>query len=144
MNAKAAVLVMVALVPLGCAGGAARRGGNSLEGTTESRPADGPRVDQRIVIGSGSLDRKLRFGDLVSRQEGLLLHVQVSIENTTSKPVRFEYRWEWTDATGFQLGDTLSSWQPSVVDASGRKLLSGVGPGPGAVNFRLYIQEATS
>jgi uncharacterized protein YcfL len=136
-------LALVALAPLGCASGP-RHGGNSLEGTTETRPADGPRIDQRIVIGSSSLDRKLAFGQVLTRQEGLLLHVQVSIENTTRKPVRFEYRWEWTDATGFQLGDTLSSWHPEIVDADAHKLLTGVGPGPGAVNFHLYLRDATS
>jgi uncharacterized protein YcfL len=144
MSARTAVVVALALLPLGCAGSEPHHGGNRLEGTTETAPAPGPGVDQRIIIGSSSLDRKLRFGQVLSRQEGLLLHVQVSIENATSKQVRFEYRWEWSDATGFQLGDTLSSWQPGVVSPDARLLLSGVGPGPSAVNFRLYVREATS
>lgn len=143
MRAHGAVLFVVVIGALGCAAGGGR-GGNLLEGTTESRPAPGSALDQRIVIGSSKLDRRLRFGDVVTRQEGLLLHVQVSVENTTGKPVSFEYKWEWTDATGFQLGDTLSSWQPGVVDANGRKLMSGVGPGPSAVNFRLYLRDASS
>jgi uncharacterized protein YcfL len=129
------VSALVVLSVTSCAG----RGGNRLEVATASQ-----RLDQRIVIGSKNLERKLSFGDVVSRQEGLLLHVQVSLENVTGKPVSFEYKWEWSDASGFQLGDTLSSWQPAVVDANAHKLMSGVGPGPSAVNFRLYVRDATS
>lgn len=114
---------------------------NTLQGVTERRPASGPAVDEHVIIGSPALGKELTFGDVVSRREGLLLHVQVALENQSKHTVDFEYRWEWTDADGFQLGDTLSAWQPTVVNGRERKLLRGVGPGPAAVNFRLYVRK---
>src|SRR5262245_50921862 len=95
--------------------GGCGRPANRLEGVTEVQPPPGPAVDERVVINSRTLDRKLRFGPVLTRKEGLILHVQVSVENPTKNIIPFEYRWEWTDASGFQLGDTLSSWQPAVV-----------------------------
>ncbi len=124
--------------------GACTHPANRIEGVTQTAPPPGPGVDTRVVLGSTALGRKVRFGDVLTRQEGLLLHVQVAVENTTTKALALEYRWEWTDATGFQLGDTLSAWQPAVIGGNERKLMTGVGPGPGAVNFRLYLREAGS
>ncbi|MBI3782880.1 MAG: YcfL family protein [Deltaproteobacteria bacterium] len=114
---------------------------NTLEGRTEPPRPSQPTASERVVIGSPGLARDLKFGDVVTREEGLLLHVQVSLENDTKSAVNFEYRWEWTDADGFQLGDTLSAWQPGFVNGGERKLLGSVGPGPAARNFRLYVRR---
>lgn len=94
-----------------------------------------------VTVNSSSLDRRIRFAAAMSRREGMILHAQVGLENVTGGPLAFEYRWEWTDADGFQLGDTLSNWQPGVVNAKERKMMSAAGPGPSAVNFRLHVRE---
>ena len=114
---------------------------NTLEAVTETRPAPGPATTERVIIGTAALGREITYGDVITRREGMLLHVQVAIENQTKHTVDFEYRWEWTDAEGFQLGDTLSAWQPAVVNGKERKLMTGVGPGPAAANFRLHIRK---
>ncbi|MEO8604703.1 MAG: YcfL family protein, partial [bacterium] len=87
---------------------------------------------EQVLIDNAALGRALKYGDVVARKEGLILRAQVAIENASSSVVSFEYRWEWTDADGFQVGDTLSTWQPALVNGGERKLLSGVGPGPTA------------
>ena len=51
---------------------------------------------------------------------------------------------EWLDAGGFQLGDTLSNWQPGTIGGNERKVLTGVGPGPQASDFRLYLRSPAS
>lgn len=114
---------------------------NTLEVTTEKRPPSGPATSEYVNIGSASLAREITYGDVITRREGLLLHAQVVLKNTTKHKVNFEYRWEWTDAEGFQLGDTLSAWQPAVINGQEQKLITGVGPGPAAANFRLYIRR---
>jgi uncharacterized protein YcfL len=133
---KLALLGAVAALGFGCAAAPS----NVLEGDTAVRQRTGPAVSERVVISSRALSRALKYGEVVTRREGLLLHVQVAIENVRRAPVDFEYRWEWTDAEGFQLGDTLSRWQPTSVNGNEHRLLTGVGPGPAAVNFRLYIR----
>jgi uncharacterized protein YcfL len=92
---------------------------------------------ERIVVRGGPI----RYGNVVTRREGTILHAQVELVNTSSSDQSFEYRWEWTDASGFQLGDTLSSWQPGFIGGKERKLMTGAGPGPSAADFRLYIRK---
>lgn len=133
-RALALVAVAATIGTVGCV-----RPANHLEVVTDA--ASAATTDQRIVVSSRALDRRVRFGEVVSRKEGLILHVQVSLENTTSSVVPFEYRWEWTDGSGFQLGDTLSSWQPAVLNGNERKLMTGTGPGPSATSFRLYVRD---
>jgi uncharacterized protein YcfL len=68
----------------------------------------------------------------------------VALENETRGDLAVEYRWEWTDADGFQLNDTLSSWQPLVIGGRQRALVTGVGPTAGAADFRLYVRRSES
>lgn len=133
------LLVASAIALLGTSCAASRS--NVLVGATEARRPSATPVSDRVIIGSRALARKLAYGEVVARREGLILHVQVALENLARGPVAFEYRWEWLDAAGFQLGDTLSRWHPAFVNGNERKLLSGVGPGPAAVNFRLHVRS---
>lgn len=115
---------------------------NTIAVTSQPRPPSDQILSERVVIENAALGRTLKYGEVVARKSGLVLQAQVAIENVSSSGVSFEYRWEWTDAEGFQLGDTLSNWQPAVVNGGERKLLTGVGPGPAAANFRLYLRPA--
>jgi len=54
-----------------------------------------------VVISASGLGRKITYGDVVSRREGMLLRVQVALENQSKNTVPFEYRWEWTDGKAF-------------------------------------------
>ena len=101
----------------------------------------GPVPRERVIIHART---PIRYGTVVTRHEGLVLQVQVSLENTSRRDQRFEYRWEWLDAGGFQLGDTLSNWQPGTIGGNERKVLTGVGPGPQASDFRLYLRSPAS
>jgi uncharacterized protein YcfL len=98
-------------------------------------------MSSHVTVNSSTLQRHLRFGQAITRQEGLLTHAQVALENQTSGTLAFEYRWEWTDADGMELGKTLSTWQPAVIYGKERKLMTGAGPGPNAVNFRLLVRD---
>lgn len=120
------VAALCAAVVLGCG-----HPSNVLERT------DSPE-STRVIIHASS---PIRYGKVVTRTEGLILHVQVELENTSRSDQTFEYRWEWTDAGGFQLGDTVSSWQPAFIGGKDRKLMNAAGPGPSAVNFRLYVRK---
>ncbi|MFN2426509.1 MAG: YcfL family protein [Candidatus Binatia bacterium] len=132
LAALPALLMFVALQ--GCSTGAS----NTIDvGIGTGEPS-------RVTINSSGLKRRIAFGNVVTRQEGLLQRGQVALENRTGGTLAFEYRWEWTDADGFQMGDTLSSWQPGIINGKERKMMSSVGPGPRAVNFRLYLREPTN
>lgn len=121
--------------------GCASRASNVLEASSDVRPPSGPDMSERVIISASGLGRKLVYGDVATRREGLLFLVQVTLENKSKSAVNFEYRWEWTDAEGFQVADTLSSWQPGVINGRERKLLSATSPGPAAANFRLYLRS---
>jgi uncharacterized protein YcfL len=96
-----------------------------------------PLPSERVVVRS---DLPIRYGDVLSREVKRILQVQVALDNVSDRDQAFEYRWEWTDAAGFELGDTISSWQPAFIPGKGRKLMTSSGPGPNAVNFRLYVR----
>jgi uncharacterized protein YcfL len=128
-------ITLVVLLSIAALGNGCVRPSNVLEHN------ETPITTERVLISSNI---PIQYGRVVTRTEGLILHAQVELENTSRGEQSFEYRWEWTDAQGFQLGDTLSSWQPGFIGGKDRKLLSGVGPGPGAVNFRLSIRKPGS
>lgn len=115
---------------------------NTIDVKSQPRPLSDQVLAEHVVIENAALGRRLKYGEVLARKTGLVLAAQVAIENVSSSGVSFEYRWEWTDADGFQIGDTLSNWQPAVINGGERKLLTSVGPGPAAVNFRLYLRPA--
>jgi uncharacterized protein YcfL len=126
MNARLSAAVFLLVAGVGCS-----RPANLIEHTTE------PTLDSRIVVN----DRlPVKYGQVSTRREGLIQHARVELVNTSNNDQGVEYRWEWTDADGFQLGDTVSSWQPAMLAGKTRMLLNGAAPGPGAVNFRLYMR----
>jgi uncharacterized protein YcfL len=123
------MLVVLAAVAVGASGCA--RPVDTLESIHEPVPS------QEVVVRSGL---PIRFGEVLRRQQKRILQVQVALSNASTADQSFEYRWVWTDADGFELGDTLSSWQPAFIAGGAQKLLTSSGPGPSAVNFRLYIR----
>lgn len=76
------------------------------------------------------------------RTEGEPLVVQVSIYNSTSKPQRFLYQWEWIDANGLTLvSSSRDSWRQETIRGREVRSLQGVAPAPGITDFRLKITE---
>ena len=141
MRRLTVTLVAIAVGSLGLVSGCTPRKPQAVN-TFDVHAGDGGGIaSTQVVVGSPRLDNTLRFGEPVARRDGLLMHAQIPVENLSDKGVAFEYRWEWTDADGFQLGDTLSYWQPGFVDGASRKLMGSTGPGPAATNFRLHLRE---
>lgn len=139
MSGAVRVLPLIALLAMaGCS-----TASNNMEVVSERAPRDAS-LSGHVNVNSRLLKSRIGFGEAITRQEGMLQHAQVTLENRTGSNLSFEYRWEWTDKDGFQLGDTLSSWKPAVINGKERKLMSSTGPGPGAVNFRLYVREPGS
>ena len=133
-EAAALVATLVAtLVAGGC-----HRAPNVLEATVSRTGV----VDPRVVVNAPGLGEQLRYGEIVARREGRVLRVQVALENETRDDLAVEYRWEWTDPDGFQLGDALSVWQPLVLGGRQRALVTSVGPAPSASDFRLYVRRS--
>lgn len=132
MTKRTMAAVAAILVAGGC-----HRAANVLEATASRMGV----VDPRVVVNAPGLGEQLRYGEIAARREGRMLHVQVALENETQGDLAVEYRWEWTDGEGLQLGDTLSVWQPLVIGGRQRELVTGVGPAPSASDFRLYVRR---
>lgn len=101
-------------------------------------------TDTRVVVNAPGLAEEVRYGEVVARREGRILHVQVALENSTHGDLPVEYRWEWTDDAGMQVGETLSSWHPLLLGGGQRALVTGVGPTENAREFRLYVRRGKS
>lgn len=121
----------------GCAG---RKHARTVAGGS-AEPDERAALMERVVVVP-PLDRSLAVIDARARWEGMIRRVEVTVENRTAAPLGVEYRWEWTDADGFEVGETQASWQPAVVDARGEKTIGESGPGPSATTFNLRLRKA--
>jgi uncharacterized protein YcfL len=73
-----------------------------------------------------------------------MLKVQVELLNKTKSIQRFNYQFEWFDAQGMQINNTLSVLRPDVIDGSQDKFISGVAPTPSCTDFRVRFMRAKS
>jgi len=97
--------------------------------------------DKRIITDAG-LNRAVRIVG-VNETPGVLLKVQIELQNTTSSLKRFNYRFEWFDTTGMQVS-TAASYKPRQIEGKENLFISDVAPTLAAKDFRLKLIENTN
>lgn len=92
-------------------------------------------------INDGVLGRMLSFQEVTVKQVGGdgTRQVQVTITNTTSRDVAFEYRFVWYDGKGFEVS-SLAAWLPAVLGAGESRGFVSTAPGVDAASFRLMVR----
>lgn len=124
------VLVVVALVMVGCKGTAASRVEvNAVEDTMQVQPGD-------VFI-----DGKLRVEDVKTKIEGGILSWQVVFKNTRTYTINAEYRVKYFDATGWELTTGMTAWKPLILVGLETVNVQGSCPVPGATKFTFYFRE---
>jgi uncharacterized protein YcfL len=98
-------------------------------------------VNNQRVLTDASLNRKVSIvGVNEALTPGGLLRVQVELVNRTSSYQRFNYRFEWFDANGMQVGGT-SAMESAQIEGQESKYLTRVAPTPTCKDFRLKLIE---
>ena len=99
-------------------------------------------ADQRAITDS-SLKKKVDIvGVNTSMTPGGLLKAQIEIQNRTRSLQRFNYRFEWFDASGMQVNNVTSALLPDQIEGKEDKFISGVAPTPNCKDFRVKFIEA--
>lgn len=77
-----------------------------------------------------------------SKVDGDLLNVQVEVENTLPYESRFDYKFDFYDASGRKLYNPLTGFRQEQVPAGGFVDISGQSTSPKATDFRLTLTNA--
>lgn len=83
---------------------------------------------------------------IISANQGIvsgnLLKVQVVLRNNIALRKTFNYKWEWYDANGMMVDTpTTRLWQVARMQPKESIVVTGIGPNPNVVDFRLKLVE---
>lgn len=69
-----------------------------------------------------------------------LIEIIIDIENKSSQKLSVQYRVKWLNNDGFEVGESLSSWEPLFLDARDNKKIKEIAPMPTASSYKLYFR----
>jgi uncharacterized protein YcfL len=93
-----------------------------------------------LVTGDPVLARAVSIRDLAAVDGGGLPAVVFELVNRSGGELRFEYRFQWTDAEGLEIEDPQRVWTPIVLAAPGSVPMRTSAPRPGAVRWTLEVR----
>jgi uncharacterized protein YcfL len=102
---------------------------------------EGKRVlEKRVTYESGSLEGDLQIVDLKSAMVNDIMRAQATLRSRDRDTLPFEYRFEWFDANGFEVG-TKEAWKPLLLSGKETKNIQSTAPDPRAREFVLKLRE---
>lgn len=98
-------------------------------------------MDTRVTVAPG-LYGDLYVSDVRCVKGGSgVLTMQANVVNNTSSQLRLQWRVQWLDADGMEIETIVSTWSDVAVQPYAIKGLKSTGPGPDAVDMRLYLRK---
>jgi uncharacterized protein YcfL len=132
------IIPTLALVALGLAGCA-----TSVNTIQRANPQATPSLvaDQRVITDS-TLARKLATVSVnEAKVSGNLLKIQVTLENLSSRPQAFTYKFDWIADDGMELSGPTGGWKQIQLEGREVRAISAIATNPRAVDFRLKVRE---
>ncbi len=128
-------LAALALLATGCA--------TSVNTVSRAEPQATPNyVNDQRVITDASLGRKLAIVSVNDATvSGDLLRVQVTLENKSSKPQAFTYKFTWIGQDGMELSAPTGGWKQIQLQGRETRAVAAIATSPSAVDFRLALRE---
>lgn len=121
--------------------------GSGCEMTNTAERAEPIAQSDPVVLKKVQPDPSLKGQvEIVSANQGIvsgnLLKVQVVVRNNWALRKTFNYKWEWFDVNGMVV-DTPATrvWQVGRLQPKESMVLTGIGPNPNVVDFRLKLVE---
>jgi uncharacterized protein YcfL len=130
-----ATALAAALLGAGCA--------TSVNTVSRAEPQATPSyvADQRVITDA-SLGRKVAIVSVnESKVSTNLLKIQVTLENRSSKPQAFTYKFDWIAQDGMELSGPTTGWQQIQLEGREVRAVSAIAPTPTAADFRLKLRE---
>ncbi|AKC81614.1 hypothetical protein IMCC26134_00395 [Verrucomicrobia bacterium IMCC26134] len=98
-------------------------------------------ADQRVITDS-TLARKLATVSVnEAKVSGNLLKIQVTLENLSSRPQAFTYKFDWIADDGMELSGPTGGWKQIQLEGREVRAISSIATNPRAVDFRLKVRE---
>jgi uncharacterized protein YcfL len=132
------ILPVLALAALGLTGCA-----TSVNTVQRANPQATPSYvsDQRVITDT-TLARKLSTVSVnEAKVSGNLLKIQVTLENNSSKPQSFIYKFDWIADDGMELSGPTGGWKQVQLEGREVRAVSAIATSPRAVDFRLKVRE---
>ncbi len=125
---------LVALLVVACAG--------TAPNILQVQAGPGGLSSKKEEINDPSLARQLVFGEVNVKplDLGSSMEVQVMIQNIVKRDIKFEYRFIWYDASGFEISSS-TAWIPSFLSGREARGFKSTAPGPNAVSFKVMIRK---
>jgi uncharacterized protein YcfL len=124
-----------ALLASGCA--------TSVNTVSRAEPQATPNyvADQRVITDA-SLNRKVAIVSVnESKVSNNLLKIQVTLENRSSKPQAFTYKFDWIAQDGMELSGPTGGWKQIQLQGREQRAVSAIATSPTAADFRLKLRE---
>ena len=93
----------------------------------------------KLVLGSEDLLGKVALGDTRLRPVGVLTQAQVTVQNLTDNRYTLEYRFDWRDSQGFDVG-SLNTWHRFTLTPRQTQTFNSVGKTPQATNIVFNVR----
>jgi len=93
----------------------------------------------KLVLGSEGLLGKVALGDTRLRQIGTLTQAQVTVQNLTDNRYTLEYRFDWRDSQGFDVG-SLNTWHRFTLTPRQTQTFNSMGKTPAATNIVFNVR----
>ncbi|GAB4293294.1 MAG: hypothetical protein Fur0034_00250 [Desulfuromonadia bacterium] len=102
---------------------------------------EGKRIlEKRVTYESGSLKGDLEIVDLKSGMVNDIMRAQATLRSRDRDTLPFEYRFEWFDTNGFEVG-TKEAWKPIILYGKETRNIQTTAPDPRAREFVLKLRE---
>jgi uncharacterized protein YcfL len=131
----ASAALAAALLASGCA--------HSVNTVSRAEPQATPNyVNDQRVITDASLGRKVGIVEVIDNKvSGNLLKVQVTLENRSSKPQAFTYKFDWIGQDGMELSSPIGGWKQIQLEGREVRAVAATATSPAATDFRLKLRE---
>lgn len=108
---------------------------------SESQASPSYVADQRVITDA-SLGRKVAIVSVnEAKVSGDLLKIQVTLENRSTKPQAFTYKFDWVASDGMELSAPTGGWKQIQLEGRETRAVSAVATSPKAVDFHLKLRE---
>lgn len=124
-----------------CSGGCSTTAGIETGGKKSWNQEGAPELNKNVVINNRSLAGDIEIVDLKSAMAGNLMKAQVSLRSKDRDTVPIQYKFDWYDTQGMEIGANTGAWKPFLVNGRETKTIQGVAPDPRAHEFKLKIRE---
>jgi uncharacterized protein YcfL len=98
-------------------------------------------LEKNVVFNNSGLKGDIQIVDVKSGMAGDIMRAQATLRSKDKGTLPFQYRFDWYDASGFEINSGAGSWKPLILYGRETKTIQGVAPDPRAKEFKLKIRE---